>query len=113
MSYFFLFLPIFLLYFFIFPLASHTVRIMMTDGDSRQIGRIFKPLQDASLCFITKFKRNTLMFYGFTFDFQILAGQHSYYAVYPTDKSNIRVVSQFLFVYGECGENIREVDQTG
>jgi hypothetical protein len=85
----------------------------MTDDDSRQIGRIFKPLQDASLCFITKFKRNTLMFYGFTLDFQILAGQYSYYAVYPTDKSNIRLVSQFLFIYRECGGNILEVDKAG
>jgi hypothetical protein len=83
----------------------------MTDDDSRQIGRIFKPLPDASLYSITKFKRNTLMFYGFTFDFQILAGQYSYYAVYPTDKSNIHLVSQFLFVYRGCGENIREVDE--
>jgi hypothetical protein len=53
------------------------------------------------------------MFYGFTFDFQILAGQYSYYAVYPTDKSNIHLVSQFLFIYWECGKNIREVDETG
>jgi hypothetical protein len=29
---------------FIFPLASHIVRITMTDDDARQIGRIFKPL---------------------------------------------------------------------
>jgi hypothetical protein len=101
MSYFFLFLLIFILL-FIFPLASHIVRITMTDDDSRQIGRIFKPLQDSSLYFITEFKRKTLMFYGFTFEFQILAGQYSYYTVYTTDKSNIRLVSQFLLNYREC-----------
>jgi hypothetical protein len=55
----------------------------MTDDDSRQIGRIFKPQQDLSLYFITEFKRNVLMFYGYTFDFQILAEQYRYYTVHP------------------------------
>jgi hypothetical protein len=46
---------------------------MMTDHDGKQIGRIFKALEVPSLYFITDFKRNTLMFYGFTFALQVLA----------------------------------------